>query len=525
MCVFVAVQVGVMLLAISHESLWIDEFWTAHLAEMPSFRAFMDLLLVPSGSQTPLHFLHFYAWEQLVPRGEFLLRLGNLPLFVAGQWALFWALRSYPAKFTVLMLALSALHPMVWQYANEARPYIMMYAGAQMMLAALLHFHQHLPAPGSRTGRLETLPAFLFVLGGILLFGASLLGAFWVFAASVYLAWQLHVRAQWRVLLAGTTPLLLGAFIVATAVLTAYYLSSLLQGAGASRLNTSSPATVAFLVYEVLGLAGLGPSRLDLRVTGMAALRPYLVVLPVATAVFALTLALGLKVASQRLGGLKLALVLLCGLFPVLVVIASGFAMHWRVLGRHMIGALPLLNLLLALGLVALLDRAPRPGRALRWAVAGACLLALLVSSLSLRFAPRHAKDDYKAAAALALQAHAQGQRVWWAADVVGAHYYGLPGEFDYMSELTSVHKPMVCADLPGIQSVPNATRDCLDKLSAPDLVILSKPETFDSRGDIAGYLKAGRFRVVQQMPAFAVWQRAGSDPPGSPQARGSATP
>ncbi len=81
---FALLQVVVMLLAISNESLWIDEFWTAHFAAMGSFKSLLDLLLVPSGSQTPLHFVHFYLWGLLNPTGEFFFRLGNLPLFVAG---------------------------------------------------------------------------------------------------------------------------------------------------------------------------------------------------------------------------------------------------------------------------------------------------------------------------------------------------------------------------------------------------------------------------------------------------------
>ena len=60
--IFVLVQIAVMLLAISNESLWIDEFWTAQFGAMESFKDFYELLLIPSGSQTRLRFLHFYLW-------------------------------------------------------------------------------------------------------------------------------------------------------------------------------------------------------------------------------------------------------------------------------------------------------------------------------------------------------------------------------------------------------------------------------------------------------------------------------
>jgi hypothetical protein len=503
--IFALLQVVVMMLAISNESLWIDEFWTAHFGALGSFKAFYELLLVPSGSQTPLHFLHFYLWGLLNPASEFFFRLANLPLFVAGQLAVFWALRDYPKPFAYLFLALSALHPMVWAYANEARPYIMMYAGSQLILAYLLHMHA-----ASARGRPAALFFLLqFVLGGILLFGASLLGAFWVFAACVYVLVH-HLRTStWRELLRGASPWLLALLLTVTTILAVYYLNSLHKGAGASRLNSSTPATVVFAAYEMLGLAGIGPGRLELRSLGTSALAPYAVGLLAAGCVLLIVLVVGLKEARTRLGTRELLLMGALGLLPVAIVIFSGFAMQWRVLGRHLIAALPLLNLVLALGLATLLQSDGRRSQGLRRALAVSGLVFLIYSSCSLRFAERHNKDDYRAAAAMALAALAQGQRVWWAADVIGARYYGLPGEFDVMGELTSVHKPLACSDLPGVQPVANASLPCLRTLSGPDVVILSKPETFDTQGDIAGYLKDRQFAVVQSLPAFTVWRRA----------------
>ena len=500
---FALLQIAVMLLAISNESLWIDEFWTAYFGAIGSFKAFYELLLVPSGSQTPLHFLHFYLWGQLHPTSEFFFRLANLPLFVAGQLAVFWALRDHPKTFAYLFLALGALHPMVWEYANEARPYIMMYAGSQMILAHLLH----LTTAGDRQRADGPFFLLMFVLGGVLLFGASLLGAFWVFAASVYGLALHRRRSSWRDLLRGSSPWLLTLLLMFTTVLTLYYVNSLLKGAGASRLASSTPATVAFAAYEMLGLAGIGPGRLELRSLGTAALIPYAPALLAAASLLLVVLVVGLKQARRQLGTRPLLLLVALGLLPVLIVVLSGFVMHWRVLGRHLIAALPLLNLLLALGLVTLLRTDGRKGQRLQKALAVLVLLLLVYSACSLRFAARHNKDDYRAAAATALGAVAQGQRVWWAADVIGARYYGLPGEFDVVGELTSVHKPLPCRDQPGVQPVANAALACLRALTAPDVVILSKPETFDTKGDIAGYLQAGQFSIVQSLPAFTVWR------------------
>ena len=504
--IFALMQVAVMLLAISNESLWIDEFWTAHFAAMKSFKAFYELLMVPNGSQTPLHFLHFYLWGLFVPAGEHLLRLANLPLFVIGQLAVFWALRDSPKLFSALFLALSALHPMVWQYANEARPYTMMVAGSQMMLAYLLHLH----FTGNRDPASHAAFFALFVVGGVLLFGASMLGAFWVLAAGVYVLLHHWRQRSWRELTRGVNLLLLCLFFAATALLTAYYLNSLLKGAGASRLASSTASTVAFAIYEILGLAGIGPGRLELRALGPSALVPHAVALLGAGAVLLTVLGVGLKQAQAKLGTQTLMLMAVLGLFPVAVVLLSGFVMHWRVLGRHLIAALPVLNLVLALGLAALLQGGRQRGRWARRVLPICALLFLVYSSVSLRFSPQHRKDDYRAAAAIAQTALAQGQRVWWAADLIGAQYYGLPGEFDVMGVLTGNHKPQDCGDRPGVLSIANASTQCLRTLPAPDVVILSKPETFDIKQDIAGYLKTENFVPSQSLPAFTIWRRSG---------------
>jgi hypothetical protein len=510
---FALIQTVVMLLAISNESLWIDEFWTEHFAAMPSFKAFYELLLVPYGSQTPLHFLHFFLWGQLNLAGEFLFRLANLPLFVAGQLAVFWALRDYPRKFAYLYLTLTALHPMVWQYANEARPYILMYAGVQMMLAYLLHLHA-----SSANGRpAEPLFLLFFVVGGVLLFGASLLGVFSVFSACVFALLHHVRRSTWRELLRGLNLLMLVCFALAVALLTVYYANSLLLGAGGSRLASSSLVTVLSTFYEVLGLAGIGPSRLELRSLGVPALAPYAIGLLVAGVVLLAVLAVGLNEARARLGTRQLLLWCALGLFPVAVILFSGFAMQWRVAGRHLFATLPLLSLVWALGLVTLLQADRHRGQRLRWLLAIAALFLLAYSALSLRFSQQHRKDDYRSAAAVAQVALAKGQRVWWAAGVIGATYYGLPGEFDVMGELTSQPKPLPCKDLPGVQAVPNASKPCLLALTVPDVVILSKPDTFDTQGNVGAYLKAERFTVVQNLPAFTIWRRSAQTQPAKP--------
>jgi len=507
---FVMIQVGIILLAVSSESLWIDEFWTAYFATVGSLGQLYELLLIPSGSQTPLHFIYYYFWGVFFQPSELSLRLANLPLFVIGQLSLFWALRAYPRRFGYLFLAVSAMHPMVWQYANEARPYIMMYAGSEMILAYILHMH----SIQGNGGRVSPLFSAIFVFGSVLLFGASMLGVFWVFAAFVYVAYLHYYHLNWRYLKSGVTLLLVCVFLVATTLLTLYYLNNLIHGGGASRISSTTGSTLLFDAYELLGLSGVGPGRLELRDTGLAALRSYWIWLIPIGAILSATLVRGLQEAMKLLGSRRLIIAALLSLLPLVIVIYSGFAMHWRVLGRHMIAELPILNLLFALGLAKLFEKEAGRGRPLRVMIALAFLLALTYSSFSMRFSDRHRKDDYQAAAAVALQDVSKGKRVWWVADALGAKYYGLPGEFDFIGELTGVSKPRECIDRSGVQSVNGASRECLEMLLPPDVVILSKPETFDQKGVVAAYLKAKNFVKVQVFPAFTIWRPLGQTKP-----------
>ena len=501
--VFLLLNVSIMLLAIGNDSFWIDEFWNAYFASLDSLGSLYQALREPYGSQTPLHFVYGYFWAQASPASEFALRLSNLPLFVLGQVSLLWALRDYPKPMAYAMLIISALHPMVWQYSNEFRPYIMMYAGAEMLLAYMLHIH----AAVEKNRSPSDLGLLIFVVGGILLFGASLLGVFWVASACAYMLHFRHRSAPQGNPSARFRLGLVCVFIAINGLLAVYYINSLLHGAGGSRLSGPSLSSMIFALYELLGLSGIGPGRLDLRDAGAASLRSYMLGLIPVSVVLLTTLAAGVREAKNALGIRSLVLVLVLGISPVAIVVAAGFSMHWRFLGRHLIATLPLLNLLFAMGLAKFWSTGSHRFFVRKVAVPIIFLIALTASSLNLRFADRHLKEDYQSASTIAKQELAAGKRVWWVADVLGARYYGLPGEFDYMGELTNKPKPYECLDRTGVQSVGDAPAECLGKLAAPDIVLLSRPETFDRNGVIAAYLKAGSFVKVQDLPAFTVWR------------------
>jgi hypothetical protein len=120
------------------------------------------------------------------------------------------------------------------------------------------------------------------------------------------------------------------------------------------------------------------------------------------------------------------------------------------------------------------------------------CVLSL-VSCLSLRYAERHGKDDYRAAAAFAKAALRNDRQVWWSAAEQGAGYYGVPVAHDARS---------------GVFVVVNPTRESLDSLPSPQVIIASKPDIYDRQRALAGYVRTRGFRRVGELPAFTLWEK-----------------
>ena len=496
-----------MLLAISNQSLWFDELYSADFHLIGNLKDMLEQLWInPQFALVPLHYLYYYFWEILFQPEELGLRLANLPLFVMGQLSLFWALRAYSKQFAWLLLALCALHPMVWQYANEARQYMMMYAGSEMILAYLLHIHKI----QSCDDGVSPLFSAIFVFGCILLFGASMVGGFWVFVAIVYVAYFHYRHLDSSYLKRGVNIFLIGVLLATLALLCFMVLRSLLQGGTTSKISTTTGATLLFDAYELMGLSGVGPGRLALRGSGMAALGTYWIWLVLAGAIVSVTLLKGFQYAVQLFGKKEVAIAVMVGMLPIAIVVLSGFAMHWRVLGRHLIPALPGLNLLFTFGLIKLFDKNNGLGGSFGRMIGLAFLVLLMYSSFSMRFADRHRKDDYRGAAAVAKHELLQQKQVWWAADKLGANYYGLPVVINGKAIFDNVtKKPKLCADDgSGLQVVPDLSKECLESLPVPTMVILSdRREVFDGKGDIISYLNTHGFVQVQSLQAFTIWR------------------
>ena len=484
-CLAVAAAIVVALVAISSRSLWIDEAGTAVMAMHPTLGSWWHAMAQDKTTclQMPLYMLYTWAWTKLFGPSEWSLHLANLPWFVAGAAAF---ILSFPPGDRRRPIAawLVLFCPFAWYYLDEARPYAMQ-VGASLLVVASL---RRLAQGGSLADAQDAVQVALFLLGVIVLCGSSLLGMIWaagvIGVLLVLFSWtqlaSLLQRHRW-LWLAAAGPVFGFAF---------YYAWTLTMGARASAAATTTLASIFFVGYELLGFAGLGPGRLEMRNTGVAALHGYW--LPVAPYAVATAILLGAAV----LPGLKqrnrryLAIVLCCCVPPV-VIFGTGGLVHFRALGRHLAPSVPPLLLLFTFGASALWSR---PSGWARLAVVLFCGLSLF-SCLSLRFSVRHEKDNYRAAATVAKTALRNGQPVWWNAAEEGAQYYGVPVATGAARSGEALY-------------VANPTRDSLNHLLAPGLIIASKADLYDSQMALAEYIRDQGYSPTERFAAFVVWER-----------------
>ena len=438
-------------------------------------------------AQMPLYMFYVWAWARVFGTSEWSLHWANAPWFAAGALAFILAF-PFGDRRRVSAACVALLCPFAWYYLDEARPYAMQWGASSLILVALARLDRARYLGDAATHMATGREVVIFLLGVVVLSGSSLLGMVWSGAAVVAMLAFLSpggalrlVKRYWH-LLAAASWLLLG--------FAGYYLWTLSLGARASAAATTTLGSVLFIGYELLGFSGLGPGRLELRSAGAAGLRPHLPLVTLYAATIA-ALVVAAVLPGVRKGNRRYVVLALCYVVPAVFILGVGYVAHFRVLGRHFTPLLPALLLLLASGLSALWSQRGA------WARAVALLFCLLSlgSCLSLRFLPRHEKDNYRAAATLAKTALGRGQTVWWSAAEVGARYYGVP--------LTTNSTQTSAALL-----VLNPARETVAHSPVPRVVVTSKPDIYDSQTALAEYLREQRFEPVARFTAFTIWEK-----------------
>jgi hypothetical protein len=465
--------------AISSQSFWIDETQTAFKAIPPTLHGWWQALYTEHNSnlQLPLYMIYIWGWARVSGVSEVALRAANIPWFFLGFFGIVHSVRTHRG-FRNALLLIYCVHPFVWTYLNEARPYLMQLSGAMLVCGALF---QALAEPEEAFGSSWW---WLFGLGGTILCGSGLLGVSWAAAIGLMLlGQQAFRRAASR---AGLPALLV--FVPILLALGGYFVWTLRQGARPGETGMR-PSSIPFVLYELLGFMGLGPGRAEMRTGGLRIFLAYLPALSALGIPMAYVFAAG---AASRFGlpaGRRLALTLVI-VIPAVFAFALGFAKDFLVLGRHLTPLFPFVLGATAYGLCLLWKRA----RPLDHFFALLLVAALTVSSLECRFAWRHQKDDYRGAAAIGKAALGRGQRVWWVAHPASATYYQLPwSDFPEPGKAQAFWKPALAE---------------LQATGPPDMIILSKPDLFDANSGVRDYIAQHHYTEVRTLPAFSFWTK-----------------
>jgi hypothetical protein len=170
------------------------------------------------------------------------------------------------------------------------------------------------------------------------------------------------------------------------------------------------------------------------------------------------------------------------------ITFALGFLRHARMLARHFSPLFPFVLMAQAVAVLLLWKNGRLPGRI----AAVLIVFALACSSIEVRLASRHAKDDLRSAAAAARQALAQGKTVWWAGSPDGARFYKLPIAFQ-----ETPGAARLIYGLPATFTAP------------PDEIIFSKPDIFDPNGTLAPFIAAHHYFPAGQWQSFTLWQKS----------------
>ena len=451
--------------AISRDSFWMDEAGGVFRALIPDLGGWWKMTLHMGGSdiQMPAYMLSLWAWARAFDQSELAFRAINL-IWLGALIVPFRNLRLWPL--------VCLLSPFVFTYLGELRPYLMQMAAAALAAAGLARVIDDREQEGYAG-------LHLLFFGCLLLCLSSLTSAIWAFGAGVAL---LALRPGW--FRRGGFWLRSLPWILAAAAVGGYYTFTLLKGYRAASAGEGGLLSVGFGLYEMLGLAGLGPDRNAIRSAPAVVIRWLPLIVP-AFAVITAAWWLGLRdwIKSQP-AKVLLALALALGI-PVSILLFSGVFFGFRILGRHLSPAI----VVLLLPLAQCLELGLR-GRRIPLVIGSTAMLFWLASCLVLRFDSRHAKDDYRRATAMAYDLFKDDRRIWWLADMNAPRYYVYRRD-----------------GIPAINAIQPWETSPPASLGLTDYVFVNRPDLRFQGRDHQAILTAAKFKLVERFSGFEVWK------------------
>lgn len=491
--VFFLLALALVPLMPSADSIWVDEAQTWRYARHTTFADVWNEFRVEkfSEAQMPLGMLGAWSWAQIFGTSEFALRAPNM-LYAIGAILCFYLIgrREHLPGLPLFF----AVQPYLWFYVNEARPYALQMLGGSLLLSALHQVYR---------GNIASIRwVILWAVGAIICSSSSMLGAIPTFAFTAAILWELFrlkylPKRHQIAIIAGT--------LLSLTALGLYYVKTLLAGSGGAKIWSVGLQNVLFSGIEFLGFAGLLPPRHELRELARSGLSqpaellslwPFALPTTLLAVVLTVLVFFWLRNLKQTPRWIFACLAVFSGsaILLLLAALVVGFP-FW---GRHLAPVFP--AFVAAVGWVFFLGRRA-PSLAIK--ISALTLLALLLaSSLMLRFAPMHAKDDYRSAVALALETVNEGGTVWLAADRSAAQFYGLA---------TIVHDgtQLEAFETQGAFMANSRKAQYFASLPTPSLVILSKIDVYDTNGQLQQWLAENKYTLKGKLSAFAFFYTA----------------
>mgnify|MGYP001825151093 CR=1 FL=1 len=488
------VLVGMLAVSLmpSGQSLGMDEGTSASYAAEKSLLDISERLFnsQTSEAQLPLGIFSIWAGSNVFGHSEFGLRFSSA-IWIAV--AVFFLWRTGVRARVPILPALFVCNAFVWYYAGEARPYAMQIALGSVLLYG---FVMAVDEERDVTRGLRTT-----LIVGPFLCATSMLAVIPYFLVMA-VVFSLLITRGWKPRSCDWLWLLMTC--ASLPALGSYYAWTLAQGKGGGTAQVwgAGLKNLLFAGYEMLGYSGFGPGRFELRQLGLTGgiegvlagfSGPAVVGIVVLGCLY---LWAGRNLLRPRKSDTRIRLAVLAGLVTLascggmlILALMKGFP-FW---GRHLSPVFPFLMLVIAIA--ASVRGADQRKRDFALPL---CLgLTLLISSLLVRFDPAHSRDDYRAAARLALSAMRSGESVWWSAGGPAAQYYGVV--FCETNRPTGTPCVFPAFDSAATELLP---------LRKPDLVIVSRPDLFDRAGALQQHLKENRYEVTIRLKAFQIYQQ-----------------
>ena len=493
---------ALLALAITRQSLWMDEGATVWFASHKSIVSFFSALIgvrgAPGDAQMLFYLLYMWGWVKLWGTSELALRAANIPFAIVLVAAVCWASATLFRRPHAWMLL--SLSPFVWFYMNEARPYMaVMSFSAVAIVAVLAYLMDHI--------MYRVFAPWCCLVALLLAWGSHIVAAF-LFPSLVFLiaATAKQDPALRQGLLKDWLPASLFCLPGFVALGTFYFWTSTYG----MDFTSGRPgwANLAFVLYEFLGFAGLGPPRNELR----ERLQPYMAAhyWPSLLICGAVAVAVGWLWSYARPNRIARNL---AGSFVVGIAIALTVSRvaHLRLLGRHVAMFFPMLLILFLLWA----NTCTFSGKA-RYIPAALTAVAIIwgISDARLVLLPRYAKDSYRAASSISMaRARLVGGDILWAADPRTAYYYGVraarrvsavPGEKDVSEEVTW---PVYGQAINGANWTVGEAAHYLNFRTKPTILVLSRPDLFDLNGAWRILVETQRPNVIARLNGLWIYE------------------